>query len=182
MGEDLESAPVPISLSIRHSSGRVATYTVRALAYDDTSLRVISPEDFEQGTRLKVRAPFLEGIVSCQVSAVSRKREHFELDLRFLRKAATKVEPNKKAAQPILPESAARAARELAIRLERGEALPFSQVLQEIHPTRRPLLCSLSGLALILLLQEKTMLDASRLLETLENIAPGSFSNKGMKG
>ena len=109
---------------------------------------------------------------------MSRKRVqpgYFELDLRFLRKPPTEVQPKKKASQPILPESAARAARELAVRLERGGTLPFSQVLQEIHPTRRPLLCSLSGVALILLLQEKTALDARRLLETVEKIALGSF-------
>ncbi len=105
MGEDFHAAPAPISLSIRHSSGRVTSYGARALAYDDSSLRVLCSEDFEKGTQLNVRAPFLEGVVSCLVSAVSRKREHFELDLRFLGKPATGVEPKKKAAQPILPPS-----------------------------------------------------------------------------
>ena len=172
MDEDFQSAPVPISLSIRHSGGRVETYGARALAYHDSSLRVLSSEDFAKGARLNVRAPFLEGVVSCRVSAVSRKRDHFELDLRFLKKAATKVAPKKKAAQRILPESEARAARELAARLERGEALRFSQVLQETPPNRRPLLCSLSGVALILLLQDKTNLDARRLLQTVGKLDP----------
>ena len=56
MGEDFHPAPVPISLSIRHPSGWVASYGARALAYDDSSLRVLSSEDFEKGTQLRVRA------------------------------------------------------------------------------------------------------------------------------
>ena len=150
MGEDFHSAPVPISLSIRHSSGRVASYGARALAYDDSSLRVLSSEDFEKGTQLNVRAPFLEGVVSCLVSAVSRKRVqpgYFELDLRFLRKPPTEVQPKKKAAQPILPESAARAARELAVRLERGEGAAVfpSASRNSSDPAPPPLLAERRG-------------------------------------
>ena len=74
MGADFHTDPVPIRLSCRYSNGAVVSYGARALAYNDSSLQVLSSENFEKGIRLNILAPFLEGIASCRVAATARSR------------------------------------------------------------------------------------------------------------
>ena len=172
MGEDYHAAPVPIRLSCRYSNGAVVSYGARALAYDDSSMQVLSSENFEPGIRLNILAPFLKGIVSCRVVAAARSREqpaYFELDLRILKKPPPAV-PQKKelpveAVSRLLPEEAAVAARELAGRLERGGTLRFAEVIQEIPSSQRPVYLAVAAAAVVLLLQDKGTLDLRHLME-----------------
>ena len=174
MGEDFRAAPVPIRLSCRYSNGTVVSYAARALAYDDSSLRVLSSENFEKGVPLSVLAPFLGGISSCRVLATSRSQEqpaYFELDLNILKKPAPVPQPKKDSAvqdpRCLIPEDVVLAARELAARLEQSDSLRFSQVLQLFLPAQRLALLGVSSAAVALLLQEKGLLDLRRLVETL---------------
>ena len=172
MGEDYHAAPVPIRLSCRYSNGAVVSYGARALAYDDSSMQVLSSENFEPGIRLNILAPFLKGIVSCRVVAAARSREqpaYFELDLRILKKpppaAAQKKASPVETVSRLLPEEAALAARYLAGRLERGDALRWTHVMQEIPSSQRPVYLAVTAAAVVLLLQDKATLDLRHLLE-----------------
>ncbi|MBI4442484.1 MAG: hypothetical protein HY649_03810 [Acidobacteria bacterium] len=171
MGEDFHATPVPIRLSCRYSNGAVVSYGARALAYDDSSLQVLSSENFEQGIRLNILAPFLQGIVSCRVVAASRSREqpaYFELNLRILKKPPPAA-PQKKlpveAVSRLLPEEAALAARELAGRLERGDTLRWAHIIEEIPASQRPVYLTVTAAAVALLLQDKGTLDLRHLME-----------------
>jgi hypothetical protein len=166
-------APVPVRLSCRYSNGLVISYVARAVAYDDSSLRVLSSEYFERGIKLSIMAPFLPGVVACRVAATARNREqpaYFELDLQFLNKQAPVVEERQKvlviAAPQLLVDEVAEAARELASRLESGYALPFPAVLQEISPSQRQLFLAVGAAAVALLLQDKGTLDLRYLIES----------------
>ena len=89
IGEDFHSAPVVIRMTRRYSNGIIITYGGLALAYDDSSLRVLSAEKLEKGVNLNVLAPFLSGVATCRVASSSRSQEQparFELELRFLKK------------------------------------------------------------------------------------------------
>lgn len=171
MGADFHTDPVPIRLSCRYSNGAVVSYGARALAYNDSSLQVLSSENFEKGIRLNILAPFLEGIASCRVAATARSREqpaYFELDLRFLKKpvpAAPAKKVTVEAAGRLLPEEAALAAQELAARLERSDTPRFAEVLREISSSQRPLFLAVSAAAVVLLLQDKGALDLRHLME-----------------
>ena len=89
IGEDFHSAPVLIRMICRYSNGIMVTYGGHALAYDQSSLRVLSADNFEKGINLSVMASFLDGIAACRVASSSRCQEQpgrFELELRFLKK------------------------------------------------------------------------------------------------
>ena len=89
IGEDFHSAPVVIRMTCRYSNGIIVTYGGHALAYDSSSLRVLSGDNFEKGISLRVIAPFLDGIAACRVASSSRSQEQpgrFEVELRFLKK------------------------------------------------------------------------------------------------
>lgn len=174
MGEDFQSAPVPIRLTCRYSNGTVVSYGARALAYDDSSLRVLSSEGFEKGISLNVLAPFLGGIASCRVAGASRSSQqpgYFELQLKFLKKPLPAAQQMKEAPQASarkgVPEDLARAAEELAERLESARGQLFSEVLKRAPASPRPLFLLVSAAAVLLLLQEKGLLDARHVLETV---------------
>ena len=171
MSEDFHSAPVPIRMSCRYSNGMIVSYGARALAYDDSSLRVLSSEDFDRGIRLNIFAPFLEGITSCRVTASSRNREqpaYFELELSFLKKplpaaraeAKTAVEQTRRA----IPREVAFAAEQMAAALELAADKRISQVWRQFPASRRPLFLTVCAAAVLLLLQEKGLLDMQNLL------------------
>jgi hypothetical protein len=175
VGEDFRPAPVMISLSLRYPNGVVNRSAAQALSYNDSSLRVLTTEEFEKGNLLKVLAPFLKGIVSCRVSSTVRSREQpgfFELELRFLKKPVPAARPKKDravgAARLFSRAKVVLAAEELAGRLERGEALRFSQVLQEIGAPRRPFCEAVSAVAIMLLLQDRAALDLRQVLDRLK--------------
>ena len=170
MGEDLHAAPVPVRLSCRYSNGTVVSYVGRALSYDDSSLRVLSAENFEKGVLLNVLAPFMEGIVSCKVWTTSRSQEqtaYFELDLKVLKKLAPvrpPPQPKDTASLPI-PEAVALTGLRFAARLENVGSLPFSQALQEYQPAERLMLLAICAPAVALLLQGEKLLDLKHLVE-----------------
>ena len=184
MGEDFRPVPVPIRLSCRYSNGTVVSCVARALAYDDSFLRVLSSEGFDKGIQLSVVAPFLDGIVTCRVSATSRSRDeaaYFELKLRFLKKPTppTRLEVGSAAGEmrlsvpeeekrPPVPEAVGLVARELAGRLEQGGALRYSQLLEMHLPAQRPNLLAISAAAVAMLLQEKSLLDVRHLVATFQ--------------
>ncbi len=96
MCEHVHSAPIPIRLRCGCSNGAVVSYLARALAFDDSSMRILSSENFEKGVQLDVMAPFLEATVSCRVPETSRSQAqpaYFELDLRLLRKSPPVAQP-----------------------------------------------------------------------------------------
>jgi hypothetical protein len=134
---------------------------------------VICSEKFERGTLLRVAASFLGGVVPCRVSAISRNRQrpgYFELDLQFLTKPRSLPRTKSAAADadhPLLPRDVALAALELADRLERGEALRFSQVWRGIPRDRRRRFSEATALAVVLLLKDTLALDLARLLDTV---------------
>ena len=178
-GEDFHSAPVPILMSVRYSNGMLFQSRGRALFYNSSSLRVLSPEPFEEGILVNVSAPFLKGITSCSVSSTLRTPErpgYFELDLRFVTNPVPvpgikgiKENAEKDSPPFPIPKGVTLAAQQFASRLEQSSTLRFSQVLQEIQPAQRPLFQAVSAIAVMLLLQDKAALDLRRLL-TLESI------------
>jgi len=172
IGENFQSAPVPILMSVRYSNGMLSHFRGRALSYNASSLRVLSAEPFEKGILVNVSAPFLKGIASCSVSSALRTPErpgYFELVLRFTTGPvpATGVKQNAGMISSLLPipKEVTMAAQQFANRLERAESLRFSQVLQEIPPAQRPLFEAVSAAAVMLLLQDKAALDLRRLLK-----------------
>jgi hypothetical protein len=95
MDEDPHSTSVPVRLSCRYSNGTVVSYAARAVSYDDSSLRVLSAENFEKGVTLNVLAPFMDGLISCKVCSTSRIPEqlaYFELELKVLKKLPTNTQ------------------------------------------------------------------------------------------
>jgi hypothetical protein len=168
MGEDF-SAPVPIRLTCRYSNGVVVSYGARALAYNESSLRVLSSENFEQGIHLNVIAPFLEGVASCRVTATCRSRKqppYFELDLKLVKKPVltTRLQADQQAEQHKkgIPEEVVLAAQNLALALEKGAGRSFSQVLEDAPS--RPLALLLAVAGVLLVLQGKSLLDVRHVL------------------
>ena len=158
-------------LGVRYSNGIVINYHARALSYDTTSLRVLLSEELEAGISVNVLAPFLAKAASCKILNVSRNPErpgYFEVELKFLKKPVlAKLENQDAVAETPLsftPEGVSRAAQEFAAILEREEPQPFSQALRQIHPDRRAISGAASALALMLLLQDKEILDIRRVL------------------
>ena len=158
-------------LSVRYSNGIVLNYRARALSYDASSLRVLSTELLEAGIAVNVSAPFLAKAGSCSILSVSRNPErpgYFEIELKFLKKPVPAELAIKDVATEaplsFTPEGVSLAAQEFAVLLERGESQRFSEVLQQLHPGRRPFFGAVSALALMLLLQDKETLDIRRML------------------
>lgn len=171
---DFHSAPVPVRLSFRYANGTVVSYLARAVACDDSSLRVLSAEGFEKGVRLNVLAPFLQGIVPCRVAAASRSREqatYFVLDLKFLKKPDRVIESHKAVAveeSGLVPEDVARISREFAAQLEQHQDRRIFQVLQQAPADRHLVLLAVLAAAAALLLQDKGLLDLHHLSEGLK--------------
>lgn len=171
MSEDFHSAPVPIRMSCRYSNGLTVSYGARALAYDDSSLRVLSSEDFARGITLNIFAPFWEGITACRVAASARNRKqpaYFELELSLLKKplpaARAKKKPAVEQTRKAIPQKVAFAAEQMAAALELAADKGISQVWRQLPPSRRPLFLTVSAAAVLLLLQEKGLLDVQNLL------------------
>ncbi len=158
-------------MSCRYSNGMTVSYGARALAYDDSSLRVLSSEDFERGLQLNIFAPFLKGITACRVVASARNRKqpaYFELELSFLKKqlpaAQSEEKPAVEQTRKAIPEEVAFAAERMAAALELATDQGVSQVWRQFPPSRRPLLLTVGAAAVLLLLQEKGLLDVQNLL------------------
>jgi len=184
MREDFRRAPIPIRLSCRYSNGAVVSFVARALICDDSSLRVLSAENFEKGVQLNVLAPFLDGISYCSVSTSSRSRKDagfYELDLKFLKtpkpvalpkttapaeRPKTTVPAEEK--HPTIPQEVVLAAQKLAERLEKGASLPFSEVIELFLPAQRLTLLAINAAAVALLMQEKGLVDVKHLVETFQ--------------
>ena len=170
-GRSFHSAPIPVLLGVRYTNGMVLNYRARAISYDGTTLRVLSPERLETGIAVTILAPFLTKVGSCSILSVTRNRErpgYFEIELKFSKKpvpAEMLIEDvATEAPLSFTPAGVSLAAQEFAVLLERGESQRFSQVLQQLHPKRRPFFGAVSALALMLLLQDKEILDIRRLL------------------
>jgi len=173
--KDFRSAPITIRLSCRYSNGSVVSHVARALACDDSSLRVLSAEGFEAGVRLNVLAPFLDGVTGCRVVAAARSSQqpaYFELELRILEKPRqvlqVKIELPPEANQRLLPEELAVAARDFATRLEQDDKSRFSEVFGQAAAEQRPLLLTVVAASVALLLQGKELVDLRHLAETLK--------------
>ena len=181
MAEDLRSAPVAIRLAVRYANGNVISYGARALAYDEKSLHILSSEDFEKGTTLKVLAPFLKGIATCRVAWTARRQsQYFEIVLRFAGKPgkvsslirsrpeadtgeqAAPQRPTQERATQIVRDEVAEAAERFADRLERTPSRRFSQVLAETPSALRSQFLLVAASATVLFLQEKGLLDSPR--------------------
>ena len=163
-------------LGVRYSNGILLNFHARALSYDTTALRVLCTEPLETGIAVNVSAPFLANVGSCSIFSVSRKPDrpgYFEIELNFLKKPALKevADQDVAAENPLsfTAEGISRAAQEFAALLESGELQPFSRVLEQAQLDRRPMFGAASALALMLLLQDKEILDIRRL--------PGLASN-----
>lgn len=148
----------------------VVSHNARALSYDEKSLRVLSSQPFEKGTTLSVLAPFFEGTATCWVFGISKSQEqpgNFELVLEFAKKpalvAASPAAPQRQANSPEQIEMR-EAIELLTVGLYRLPAPRFSQVLREIPAELRSPALIAAAAAVIFLLQEKGLVDLSRLV------------------
>ena len=94
MAEATAAKPVPIRLAYRYPNGCMISYSARAIARDDDSVRVLVNEEFEAGIKLAVMAPFLEGLTIARVSSVIRSKKqpgYFEILLRIGEDTASSV-------------------------------------------------------------------------------------------
>ena len=86
MAEAGAAKPVPIRLAQRYPNGSMISYSARAIARDDDSVRVLVNEEFETGIKLAVMAPFLDGLTTARVHSVTRSKKqpgYFEVLLRI---------------------------------------------------------------------------------------------------
>ena len=163
-------SPVPVRLSLRYPNGMVISHNARALSYDEKSLRVLSSHQFEKGTTLSVLAPFFEGIATCWVFGIARSKEqpgYYELVLEFAKKLAVVAVPAPASrTQPTPPQrnEMKETVERLTAGLYRLPAPPFSQALREIPSEQRSLALVAGAAAVISLLQEKGLVDLSRLV------------------
>jgi hypothetical protein len=189
MGEDFGAAPVRILLSVRYANGIVITYGARALSFDDLSVRILSSEELESGIQVSISAPFLEGLVPCWVASISRNEEYpgsYEQELKFYEKVVPLAMRKRgraadDASYLLSPEDVIAAAQELASLLESGEIFPFSRVVQGSPPKRRLLYCAVSAVALMLLLQDKAIVDLKRVMEAVNRVDRNNREKGGEK-
>ena len=173
----LEKSPVPVRLSVRYSNGIVLTHNVRALSYDENSLRVLSSQPFEKGATLSVLAPFFEGITTCWVFGIAGCKErpgYFELELQFVKKPIlVSQSPAVRRKSPRRAEQVAaqEAIERLITGLYRLPSPPFSQVLRELPPESRSTALVASAAAVIFLLQRKGLVNLGRLVQNVQEAA-----------
>lgn len=174
MGEDFHARPIPIRLTCRYDNGIVISYYGQALAYDDSSLQVLSAETFEEGVQLRVLAPFIDGVAYCQVLGSSRRRGAsggFELTLKVLSKITPRAKREKSSSEDLSQNHVVSIAEELAARLEQDDKQRFSRVLREFPEEQHSLLVAITAAGLSFLLQEKEHLDLRHLVRTFEQRA-----------
>ena len=195
MAEAVTAKPVPIRLAYRYPNGSMVSYSARAIARDEQSVRVIVNEEFEEGITLAVMAPFLQGLTTGRVSSVANSKKqpgYFEIVLRFGEKTSTSASLGNgrklgagladatddagvdsheaDAGQPktarIVPEQVVEAAEKLAYELGKLPGRHFSRALAEIPVGLRPLALLVGIAATMHLLQEKGLTEAHRLLSS----------------
>ena len=149
ISRDFRSAPVPIRLSCPFSNGITLNYYARALSLNSRVLRVLSVNPFERELQLIVAAPFLSGLVRCQVASIRRSKRQastYEVDLRYvdspvllgLQDPNLDTDPSGKACpSPILSADIANVATELAAELETRMGISFAKAYAQVRDQNR---------------------------------------------
>ncbi|MBI3934651.1 MAG: hypothetical protein HY316_08140 [Acidobacteria bacterium] len=201
MAEAVTAKPVPIRLAYRYPNGCMVSYSARAIARDENSVRVIVNEEFDEGIQLAVMAPFLEGLTTARVASVQRSRKqpgYFEVQLRIGDGTASTSGPRGGGQEQTVGENATgvgqgqqrrdgvatdarpsavvtdivvEAAEKLAYELRKLPTRKFSQVLEEIPSEMRSMSLLVAIAAAIHLLQEKGHVDAHRLIGSVAGSA-----------
>jgi hypothetical protein len=174
MAAIISKSPTPVRLSLRYSNGVVESHNVRAIGYDENTLRVVSSREFEKGSTLTVLAPFLEGISTCWVFGCARSQElpgSFELVLQFAKRpvfataSPTPLPHQQKQRAPARHDAMMQEATELLINgLYRLPPPRFSQVLHEIPAELRSAALVSAAAAVVFLLQQKGLVNLGRLI------------------
>jgi hypothetical protein len=162
---DFRAAPVPIRLSCPFSNGITLNYYARALTCNGRVLRVISVNPFERELQLIVAAPFLNGLVRCQVASVTRSKRQastYELDLRFV---DAPILTDTRGADvdeiacpsPILSADIAQVATEVAGALESSMGIPFAKAYGQVRDQNRHMKLLALIAALMNLSREKAL-------------------------
>lgn len=194
MAEAVAGKPVPIRLAQRYPNGSMISYSARAIARDEDSVRVLVNEEFETGIKLAIMAPFLEGLTTARVFSVKRSRKqpgYFEVLLRIVDGAASAAGPRggsqdqnvgenatgvgqgqqsrgdattEATPSAVVPDVVVEAAEKLAYELGRLPARRLSEALQELPAGLRSMSLLVAMAAAIHLLQEKGCVEARRLI------------------
>jgi hypothetical protein len=188
MTQAVTAGPVPIRLAYRYPNGSMISYSARATAHDDSTLRVMVNEAFEPGISLAVMAPFLRGLTNARVTSVIRSKKqpgYYEVILALAAEANSAAGLSSEGPgnsvmnerQPGLPEpsskrwSLARVPEELAdVAKQLGDMLEvvpprrISEVMEGIAPELRGTATVIAAAAVLHLLEQKGVVPAWQLV------------------
>ena len=177
--DDFGGSPVPVRLAYRYPNGSMISYSARALARGEESLRVLVKEQFEAGTALSVWAPFQDGLTPYRVFRVIKSKKqpgYFEILLRHgdaapIANQARAKRPTQKAQSgakvsaapptappPALPpDSVAGAAERVADVLAQTPFCRFSEAMRRIPDESRPFALMAAAAAVLSQLEERDL-------------------------